>query len=160
MRDAPGAVGSPLPRLAEQALDRTCVHLPDDARGFVTLVGFAFRQHQQADLDSWLVPFAVNFGSREGFRVYEVPMLGRAWLLFRGAINGGMRAGIEPRLHPRVLSFYGDVRGYRRRAAMPDTNRVYVFLLDREGVIRWRGEQTATPEALGSLYRVAESLAA
>lgn len=152
--------GEPLPAISEEALDRTCVHLPEDARGSVTLVGFAFRPRQQEDLDSWLVPFSARFGDRDDFRVYEVPMLGRAWRLFRGYINGGMRAGIEPRLHPRVLSFYGDVAGYRRRAGMPDAGRVYVFLLDREGVIRWRGEGQATPDELAALYREAEAPAA
>jgi hypothetical protein len=154
-----GAAGTPLPHIAEEALDRTCVNLPEDARGHVTLVGFAFRQNQQADLDSWLVPFAVNFGGRGDFLVYEVPMLGRAWRVLRRYINGGMRAGIEPRLHPRVLSYYGDVPGYRREAGMPDAGRVYVFLLDREGVIRWRGDGPSDPEQLVELYRQAESLA-
>jgi len=150
-----------LSELQDRALDGTLVRLPDSAAGHIALVGFGFRRESQYPLETWMEPFGREFNDPENFRRYEVPMMGRGLVrLARGMINGGMAQGTPEALHRFVVPFYGDTRSYAREMEM-DTkeNHVFLYLLDREGFIRWEGRGAASEAGLEELLDTARSLA-
>ena len=154
-------VGVRLPELRDKALDGIMVVLPDFAEGHVALVGLGFRRESQEPLESWMKPFVREFPDSMGYRHYEVPMMGRGLVkLFGGMINRGMRVGTPQTEHRFVVPFYGDTRKYARMLKLDtEDEHVFLFLLDREGTIRWFGEGWADDDGLASLFGKARELA-
>jgi hypothetical protein len=155
-----GTIGRRLPELQDRALDGSVVKLPDSAQGFVTLVGFGFRRESQEPLETWMKPFVREFKDPQKFRHYEVPMMGRGLVrLVRGMINRGMKQGTPVTEHRFVVPFYGDIKSFARELDM-DTKRehVFVYLLDREGTIRWQGQGAAQDSDLLVLLEAARGL--
>lgn len=149
------------PRLEAEALDRSRVVLPDSTAGYVVLLGFAFRRAVQDDLSSWLLPYLKEFGDDRRFLAYEVPMMGTgtAVRLMRGTIDRGMRRSIPGQRHRFVLPFYQDYGDFAAELDMDDRSVVHLFLLDREGRIRWRSEAAPRGEDLVALLQLARTLA-
>ena len=149
------------PRFETEALDRSRVTLPDSAAGHVTLLGFAFNRNLQDDLSSWLLPYLEEFADDRRFLAYEVPMMGTSTVvrLMRGTIDRGMRRSIPGHRHRFVLPFYQDYGDLSAELDMHKHSVIYVFLLDREGRIRWRREAPARGEDLAALFQLARRLA-
>jgi hypothetical protein len=149
------------PRLEVEALDRTMVVLPDSAGGFVTLLGFAFRMTLQNDLSKWLLAYADEFGGDSLFRAYEVPMMGNSGAVrfLRGAIDRGMRRSIPEHQHRFVLPVYADYRKFEAKLGMGNHGLVHMFLLDRQGRIRWRGQGPPSEGELVTLFARVRGLA-
>lgn len=109
-------------------------------------------------IDSWVQPFEREFGKDSRFLVYEVPMINASRKILSWMINSGIRGGIPIEKHDNVVIFYGDYSGYRETLGMEDTNFVYVFLLDRKGIIRWKEHGYAIPETEKELVEAAKAL--
>ena len=75
-------------------------------------------------------------------------MLAIYWKLMSWMIDSGMRSGIEVKKHKNVMTYYGNINKYRDALQLDDLTRGYVFLLDREGFIRWRGQGYSTKDSL------------
>jgi hypothetical protein len=82
------------PALTTDSLAGTKVTLPDSAKGKVTLVVMSFKCDSQSQNDSWLEPFEKEFGQKEGYLFYEVPMIRRRFVFMAPLIDSGMRATI------------------------------------------------------------------
>ncbi len=148
-KDSLEVTGMKFPEIKATSLAGSEVTLPDSAEGYVTLVAIAFERQAQGILDSWLAPFSENFGDTTGATFYEVPMIEGFWgKMFSKTIDDGMRRGIPEEKHKNVVTYYGDTGEYRRILSMDDKSLGYVFLLDRDGFIRWRGQGFATVEGI------------
>ena len=154
-------IGERLPRLEAGALDGRRLVLPDSAGGNIALLGFGYKRESQDDLNSWLVPFRQEYPSAEGFRAYEVPMMGtRIPGLLRGVINRAMRNAIAGPNRRWVAPYYRDIDDYSRRLGVTDRSQVQMFLLDRSGRVRWYAAGPAVGSALEELRLEVEKLAA
>jgi hypothetical protein len=152
MMTVPGSSEPLFPSLSSHALSGENVSLPADCRGFVTLIAIAFQRGAQGMIDSWYEPFSQEFGDNPEVRFYEIPMIGSAyWRFVAGWIDAGMRSGIPAVKHPFVVTYYGDVFPYRRDLGMDDPALAYLFLLDREGRIRWRSKGYGEEEDVAGL---------
>lgn len=109
-------------------------------------------------IDSWARPFEKEFAKDSRFTVYEVPMINAGWKVLSWMIDSGMRGGIPVEKHDYVVTFYGDYSGYQKTLGMENTNLAYVFLLDTEGIVRWKGEGYASPETEKELLSIARAL--
>ncbi len=159
--NATATLGMRLPRLETRALDGRPLVLPDSAAGSIALVGFGYQRDSQEDLDSWLVPFRQEYVSGDGFRAYEVPMMGpRIPGLLRGIINRAMRNALAKENRRWVAPFYGDIDSYSARLGVGDRSRVHIYLLDGSGVIRWQAAGRADSAGLASLRLEVARLAA
>ncbi len=151
-------IGMKFPNVTSDSLAGTKESIPETCRGKVTLVAVAFLRESQGQLDSWLNPFYEKFGKRDGFMFYEIPMISSGYKFMRFVIDGGMRGGIPSFKHKHVVTMYGDVEKYLTALHL-DPRYGYAFLLDREGVIRFQSQGTATEQLLQELFSKAEALA-
>lgn len=150
-------IGKKFPQITAASLAKTKESIPESCKGKVTLVTVAFLQKSQAELDSWLNPFAEKFGNRDGFMFYEVPMISTGYIFMKPIIDGGMRAGLPKFKHRHVVTMYGNVEKYSKGLNI-DPQLGHAFLLDKEGIIRWQEQGFATAEALNELITTAETL--
>lgn len=152
------------PTLSSTALDGRKVTLPDDCTDHVTLVFIAFRREAQSMIDSWAEPFDKEFGVDPRVLVYEVPMIGSLnGRLMGGFIDAGMRSGIPDARHPYVVTWYGNSERYSDILGMDDLSAddlsaAYLFLLDKNGRIRWRGKGFSDSIGLQELIGMTRTL--
>ncbi len=152
-------VGRRFPTLSAASLTGDMVTLPDAAKGSIALVAVAFVRQAQEEINSWTGPFGAAFGNNPECTVYEVPMMDSLMArLFSGSIDAGMRGGIPPRQHGHVVTYYGGLDRYLRELGISDRNHAYVYLLDRDGVIRWAEQGSATPDRLEEMVKATRSL--
>lgn len=155
------AVGERLPRLEAGTLDGRRLVLPDSAGGNIALIGYAYKRESQGDLDSWLVPFRQEYALANGFRAYEIPMMGRKIPgLLRGIINRAMRNATPKENRRWVAPYYGDKDDYSRRIGVTDRDRVQMFLLDTAGLVVWHASDRADSAGLARLRFEVARLAA
>ncbi|WP_269851480.1 hypothetical protein [Methanosarcina horonobensis] len=153
-----GIIGQPFPEIKSKSLSGRVLTLPEEVKGKVVLVCIAFMRSTQSMINSWVQPFEQEFGKDGRFAVYEVPMINAGWKIFSGMIDSGMRGGIPAEKHGRVVTFYGDYSGYQKTLGMENTNLAYIFLLDQEGIIRWKGQGHSSPETEKELLKAAMTL--
>ncbi|MEE4311402.1 MAG: hypothetical protein V2J62_05985 [candidate division KSB1 bacterium] len=151
-------IGEVFPTLKAETLSGIDILYPDDVKGKTTLILMAFKRETQLKIDSWLKPFLERFEKNTSIHFFEIPMLAKGWKLMSRFIDGGMRSGIPTEKHGNVSTFYGDVDKYCRLLSITDKSDGYVFLLDGDGIIRWRSSGFATEGKLESLYSKIESL--
>jgi len=151
-------IGKMFPKITAYSLAKTEVILPDMAIGKVTLIAIAFVREAQEMIDSWSIPFEDRFSNKATYIYYEIPMLDGIWKLFRGSIDGGMRAGIPTEKHKNVLTHYGNYKEYTSYLMIDNINNGYVFLLDKEGIIRFRGMGLASEKDIMEMIKIAERL--
>jgi len=140
------------PRLVAETLSGNSLILPDALDDEIALVALAFRRHAQSLVDSWIAPVSRRFGDTPGFAWYEVPMLAGGWRLMSGFIDGGMRAGIAPAHHDHVATFYGDTTRICEALGIDDLDSAYLFLIDDEGRVLWRGSGWASARRREDLF--------
>ena len=156
--DTQEVIGKIFPKITAYSLAKTEVRLPEMAIDKITLIGIAFVRGAQEMLDSWSTPFEDRFSNKANYVYYEIPMLNGLWKLFRGSIDGGMRAGISTEKHKNVLTHYGNYKDYTSYLLIDNINNGYVFLLDNEGIIRFKGIGFASEKNLDEMIKIAEGL--
>ncbi|MEO8337478.1 MAG: hypothetical protein ABI664_21055 [bacterium] len=121
--------------------------LPADFGGDLNVVLVAFQRNQQAEVDTWTPTLKAMASGRPGLRVYELPTLGRRYRMIRGFIDGGMRRGIpDSTVRAATITLYIDKDSFKRPMGIESEDIIHVFLVERGGAIRWRGEGPYTPE--------------
>ena len=153
-----GTVGTQFPALRGKTLSGTEIVFPGSVEGLVTFLAFAFERQAQAQVDSWVEPFAQAFGGRKGCAFFEVPMLAGGWKLLAGYTDGGMRGGIPADRHDHVVTYYGKLGLYTGALRMNGRSLCHCFLLDRTGIIRWKGKGFADKESLEKMRETVETL--
>jgi hypothetical protein len=149
------------PQLKARDLEGRTVQLPGGLDGSSNLVVLAFRRDHQYPIETWLPHFARLEEGFPGLEVWEVPALSRSYRIWRSVIDGGMRAGIsEPRVRRHTLTTYTDLRVLQRALDLPDLDEICLFLLDRSGRIRWRGQGAYSEVTLAALTAALQEVGA
>jgi hypothetical protein len=140
------------PSLETRDLEGRTVGIPGDLSGVVNLVVLAFQRDHQYAIETWLPHFARLVEAYPGFEAWEVPALSRNYRIWRGAIDGGMRAGIaDPHVRRHTLTAYLNLRDLQRTLDLPDLHDIHLYLLDGEGVVRWQGRGSYSQTTLEAL---------
>lgn len=151
-------IGKVFPKISAYSLAKTEVKLPDMVQGKIALIAVAFVREAQEMIDSWSMPFEKKFSGNTDYSYYEVPMIDGIWKLFRGSIDGGMRSGIPTEKHMNVVTYYGNYKEYTSYLSIDNINNGYVFLLDKEGIIRFKGIGYASDKNLSYMLEIADKL--
>lgn len=145
-------------------VDGSTVTIPGVLRQRVTLVGVSMRQIGAKNLRTWSDPFAkrVHLSPRAHdhtamlhVSVVENPLLKlfKSWLL-----KDLRKAETDLSLQRRSCLKIGDVGEIRKVLEVDNRLVGYVFLLDHEGKVRFRGSGVATEEELNVLFEAALDL--
>jgi hypothetical protein len=149
------------PAFMARDLEGRTVEIPAGLAGAVNLVVLAFQRDHQYPIETWMPHFGRLQEDFPGLEVWEVPALSRTYRIWRGAIDGGMRAGI-PDAHARrhTLTAYLNLRDLQRTLGLPDLVDIHLFLLDKTGGVIWQGRggyHEATLTALTAALAAAAS---
>jgi len=156
---APYNIGDKFPLISGHDLEKNEITLPGSAKGHVTLIVLVSERNAQAMVDSWIHYFEEELCKKKGYMYYEVPLISGAWgKFFSGFIDGGMRAGISPEKHANVVTFYGDYGNIYEALNIKDRKLAHPFLIDKNGMIRWRNSGYSNEEGAREMINVAKAL--
>lgn len=137
--------GGLFPSLTAENLDSKNINVPTDTKGKYTLIGLAYSQKAQQDLQTWLQPIYENFIAKPTKPVlfdetYDVNLY--LIMMFTGSNEGmagtakkKMQQDLDPELKPHVLLYKGDISTYKEKLSLSEKDKPYFFVLDEEGKI-------------------------
>ncbi len=145
-------INVPFPKITARNLEGLPVEVPADLTGSANLVVLAFLREHQYPVETWLPHLAALEANFPKFVVWEIPALARRYRLWRGAIESAMRAGIaDPLVRSHTLPSYLDLEALQSSLGLRSLDDIHLYLLDREGWVRWEGSGAYDAETLGSL---------
>ncbi|MDE4908758.1 mitochondrial ATPase complex subunit ATP10 [Methanogenium marinum] len=148
--------GFRFPEITAETLSGKKKTLPDAAKGAPALIVVAFVREAQDMIDSWVIPIKEEFKGREKIVIYEIPVIRSAiWRPMRIMIDGGMRSGIPEADHDYVMTVYGSASELTEPLEIADPTSAYLYLIDRNGIIRWEGRDFAETQ---TLFRLREMI--
>lgn len=145
------------PFVKAELLNGNEIQLPKDIKGKITVIIIAFERNAQKQIDPWteaLLPLENN----NDIEYYEIPMISGFYSFMSGMIDGGMKKGIDPKLHDNVATYYGDRDKYFECFNINDKSLCYVFLLDKEGDIVYRDKGKPSGDDIKNLKAVIEEI--
>lgn len=159
----------PFPSVTGDTLAGGELSLPAGCRGKVTLVALSFKQFGFAQLESWVKPFMerVHEKGKSKCEIKPPPVQvvhlsamegGFIANLLKGSVLSGLKKVTPPQLHATSLVFVGDVNPMVESLDVSNRLVGHIFLVDKEGRVRWRGCGPASELELGRLLEATEIL--
>jgi ATP10 protein len=140
-------VGKAFSTVKAKTLLNNNIVFPAVVKGKTCIVSVAFNDDSRPMTDEWVKIIPAKYVDST-IVFYEIPMIKNAPKLFRGAIEKGMRKGIDVKLHNNVANYYGKIDTYKMELLMPNESSCYVFVLDKDGKIKTSVEGVPTAENL------------
>ena len=134
------------------------VKFPEVLIGKPSVLAVAFKQKAQLCINSWADEFFPRYGINKDVHYYEIPMLGPQWTMARNWIDGGMRSGVPKPLHDYTATYYGPLRSYYKSLGISSRGDCYMFVLDKDGIIKNRFNGYATKDSLEEMFKLIDSL--
>ncbi|MGI9641398.1 MAG: hypothetical protein ACR2N9_01305 [Acidimicrobiia bacterium] len=143
------------PSVDGHSLSGTTHHLPGTLAGDRNLLLIAFKQRQQADVDTW-VPVAEAMSAEvTGFRAYELPVISHLYRPVSGFIDGGMRGGIpDPQVRESTITLYINRKQFLTDLRIAEVDAIVPMLVTPAGEILWRTTGRRTEQAEAALRQV------
>jgi hypothetical protein len=136
--------GSVFPNLVAENLENKKITLPKDCKGKFTLIGLAYSQKAQDELQTWFSPVYNTFIAKPekglfnesyDINVYLVPMFTGVNEAAAGQAKKKLNAELDKELKPYVLIYKGEIGEYKKALVMNEKDKPYIFLVDEEGKI-------------------------
>ena len=141
-------------------LDDTAVTLPQDLPADFTLLIVSFQDATDPLADQWArlgERLQATYGSQVA--VLELPVVAKSLKLFGGLATLGVRGQIDSDdERARTIPIFVDKTVFCKTLACNDQGDVYLFLVDREGRIAWRGDGHLEMQAVAELEATLASL--
>ena len=142
---AQAQTGQPFPALAGTTLTGKAMSLPNDTQGKYTLVGLAYSQKSQDDLEGWFQPVYSTFLDKNrsmwevngsyNVNIYFVPMISGIKEAAAGKIEKRLKKELDPALQPHVLLYTGPIKDYKEALNLGKKDEPYFFVLDADGKV-------------------------
>ncbi len=133
------------PSITGESLEDKKITIPTDTKGKFTLIGMAYSQKSQEDLQTWLQPVYTNFIEKPSgavlfddsydINVYFIPMFTGSNEAAAAPAKKRFKEGLDKELQPHLLIYKGDISKYKEQLSLNDKDKPYFFLLNEEGNI-------------------------
>jgi hypothetical protein len=147
------------PQLIAENLNREKIEITAQLRGRLNVLIVAFQQWHQNLVDTW-VPLLVELTEKNPeLDFYELPTIRKMNFIYRGFLDGGMRAGIRSKeTRGRTITLYIDKTPFKQALAIDNEDNIHIFLVDKHGEIFWRSEGAFEQEKANSLQSIIKTI--
>jgi putative protein-disulfide isomerase len=150
-------LGMKFPEMKAQTLSKKDIIFPAETLGKPTILCLVFDGKAQSLVDTWTTPILEKYPNNE-VNYYEIPMIKSVYKIIKGTIDNGMRKGVPEKLHKNVATYFGSLSDYKTKLMLDDTNNCFVFLLDKEGTIKYVSDNVADADKLNAMYTAIEKI--
>lgn len=146
-------IGEKFPVIKGESLAGKEIKIPDDIEGKPAVLILAFERKTQEKIDGWTKAVIGRYGDNDSVDYFEIPMIG-GWFAkaMSGIIDAGMRGGVPKNLHDNVVTYYGDLDNYFEELNIKDESDCYLFLIDKNGIVRYRTNGEADEQKIEQLF--------
>jgi hypothetical protein len=155
-------VGQDFPSLIGKTLKDATVNLPSDTKGKMTLLGLAYSQKSQGDLESWFQPIYTNFVEEHkgslfptdsyDINIYFVPMT-KGLPVGADKIKDYLNKELDPELQKYVLLYDGELKEYKDKLKLGAKDLPYFFLLDEKGKIVYQTSGVYSEDKMNQIMK-------
>ncbi|NBT30782.1 MAG: hypothetical protein EBT13_02440 [Rhodobacteraceae bacterium] len=150
------AAGPIFPTVTSEDLNGRTVTLPSGLPGDPTIVFIAYKQRQQADVDSWVRGLGLD--PNRGAQFVELPVVGTAASMMRSYIDNGMRSGIvDTALRARTITLYESPSLVNDPLGFSGRNEIRVLIVRQNGEVLWSTSGPATDAGISALKSAFET---
>lgn len=158
-------VGMEFPEIEGETVNDEKIVIPKDTNGKYTLLGMAYSKRSEDDLKTWFQPVFQKFiqesdGLFSAFtydvNVYFIPMFTGIKAAGVGAAKKKALKKIDPKLHPYMVFYKGDLKTYKEALDFERKDTPYFFVLDKEGNIVYATSGEFTDKKISEIEAVIE----
>ena len=164
-RLTPAAESLPFPAILPVAADGAETPFPPAAAAAAppaSLVCVAFRAGAQGMLEAWAAPFSAAFHSTPGAALYELALVESRvmslWPFRSMLMSSGGKSQAKYDMPCQYLYFFKAREPLREALHMTNRLTGYVYLVDGEGRVRWRGSGNPEARELEALLKCSNQL--
>lgn len=130
-----------MPSMALQSLSGQSIDIKEASKGHITLVTFALRDGSMKLTHSWLELLSKQFPDTPQIKHYQCTLVeGKMYQRFlKSIILSSLRKQVPASSHDFFLTGFEDFKAERDALGMGNPFAAYVYLLDHNGLVRWRG---------------------
>ncbi|CAN5522553.1 hypothetical protein BH23BAC1_BH23BAC1_19680 [soil metagenome] len=162
-----GQTGKLFPSISGENSADKVVTIPEDTMGKFTLIGMAYSKKSEDDLKTWFNPIYNSFIHKSAkpslfnepvpdVKVYFLPMFTGVNQAAAGTAKKKMVQGIDPKLHPHVVFYKGELKRYKDELDFEKKDIPYFFVLDKQGKIVYATSGSFSNKKLDEIYDVLE----
>ncbi|WP_370227480.1 hypothetical protein [Cognatishimia sp.] len=141
------------PTLTSEDLNGKTHTLPSGLPGDPTIVFIAYKQRQQAAVNTWIN--ALGLDPSRGAEFVELPVVGSGARLMKSVIDNGMRSGIVDRnMRARTITIYESAASVNAPLGFSGRNQIRVLIVTQSGEVLWSTSGPATSAQVTELQAV------
>lgn len=148
--------------IGETVLDEE-VNIPQATMGKYTLIGVAYSKKAEDDLKTWFQPVYQKFiqeAANDAFipeikpdvHIYFIPMFTGLKQTAAGAAKRKLRKDADPKIHPNVVVFQGNLKPYEEALGFDKKDEPYFYVLDKEGKIIYMTSGAYSSKKINEIY--------
>lgn len=158
-------VGTVFPNLKGTTLSDKQLIVPVDTKGKFTLIGLAYSQKAEQDLQTWFQPVFTTFiektkpglfNDNYDVNLYFVPMFTGANQAAAEKTTKYLKEKLDKVLVPHVLIYKGELKDYKQHLKLEQNDTPYFFVLDKDGKIVHTTSGRYTDEKLEKIEAMME----
>jgi hypothetical protein len=128
------------PSISGVTLTGKNISIPETTKGKYTLVGLAYSQKTEADLQTWVEPIYTVFIDQSGLFTYDIHLYFITLITgfdktASGNIEKRLKKELDSNLLEHIIFYKGESKKYKTELLLKDKEVPYFFILNKEGVI-------------------------
>ncbi len=128
-----GQMGETMPAVEGETFSDRKIVLPDAARGHVAVLIFGFTKASKEPTNAWANRLFADFHSRDGFEIYQLPVLEDVPRFIRGMVISSIRKGVREDMRDHFMPVLEHESELKQFVHYKEPNDAYLVLLDASG---------------------------
>lgn len=125
----------PMPRIEGESFAGQKIVLPDAAHGKVTVLVFGFTKASKAPTTAWGQKINAEFGTHNGFELYELPVLEDVPRLIRGMVISSIKKGVPENRRAHFVPIVQNEAELKKLVNYNEPDDAYLVTLDASGQV-------------------------
>jgi hypothetical protein len=125
----------PMPPIGGESFAGQKVELPDAAHGKVAVLVFGFTKASKVPTSAWTQKINADFGSRNDFELYELPVLEDVPRFIRGMVISSIKKGVPENRRSHFVPIVQNEAELKTLVNYKEPDDAYLVALDTNGQI-------------------------
>ena len=127
--------GQTMPRIEGESFAGQKIVLPDAAQGKVAVLVFGFTKASKVPTSAWAQKINAEFGTHNGFELYELPVLEDVPRLIRGMVISSIRKGVPENRRTHFVTIVQNEFELKTLVNYKEADDAYLVTLDGSGEV-------------------------
>jgi hypothetical protein len=155
---SPARARSQMPRVEGESFAGRSVALPDDAKGKVAVLVFGFTKASKGPTSAWAGKIFSDFGTQQGFALYQLPVLEDVPRFIRGMVISGMKKGVKENMRDHFVPILQHEAELKKFVSYKEPDDAYLVIVDPAGQIVQQVHRPFSDAAYEPLTKEIQSL--